>query len=125
MSRSGGILGLVVYFVMLAIAAIFGYTFGRRNARQAHSYSAPRAPSRPSVPVMDEDDDNTPLQRRECCICFKSFDFIRRRGGEIHATPCRHLFCYCCIHQALTNFEECPICRRKVSPNETIAIYWD
>ncbi|EMR08700.1 hypothetical protein PNEG_02878 [Pneumocystis murina B123] len=56
------------------------------------------------------------LSSIQCAICLDS-------PKDLSATPCGHLFCYACIHQALSSAgTTCPICRQKVSRQRILAL---
>lgn len=117
-----------------AIAGIAGYFLGRNNNNSSprvrpHEQVPRKATSTqfaPPVRIPDDDTDSchgVPSLPKECCICLKSFDYIRSKGGQVHATPCGHLFCHYCIYRSLEKNNLCPTCRSRVNREETIPIY--
>ena len=48
-----------------------------------------------------------------CCICYED-----RRLYKI--SDCGHKFCGECNQECVSNFETCPICRKKIKRNPSI-----
>ena len=64
----------------------------------------------PPLPPVALHEDNVPRDLI-CSICMTV-------PADPRITPCNHLFCHACIHQALDNQYLCPIDRQPCSPHQ-------
>jgi len=110
-----------------AVAAVGGYFFGKlAGAEELREETHDEARANPATRhYPDETDDlrKGDEEVRECGICFREFDAVKANNEEIHTTPCGHIFCKHCLQKSLTEKPECPYCRSRVDPDQTLRIF--
>ena len=71
----------------------------------------------PGAASLDEGYTNAEESSKWICIlCLE-------KRKHTTATPCGHLFCWGCIHEAARNKAECPLCRTQMDPQTLIRVY--
>jgi len=127
-----------------AIAAVGGYFFGKvvaeeEAAKMENPHQQPRANTSSHANhsqqhthqarqhVTDEDELKKRAlgyhDARECGICFRDFEEVKRNDEAIHTTPCGHVYCFECLQESLSRNPVCPSCRFTVLPNQTMRVY--
>jgi hypothetical protein len=112
-----------------AIAAVGGYFIGKlAGAEEAEEQRHYESRANPAATARHFTDDPDDLKKghdevRECGICFREFEDVKANNEEIHTTPCGHIFCKHCLEHSLRNKPECPFCRSRVEPDQTLRIY--
>ena len=88
------------------------------------------------IRVITQEEDDKDKEENECSICYSTIKEIendnkkiddenKNKYGEIDEKDirknyliklkkCNHIFCYCCIKNALYLKRRCPCCRRKI-----------
>lgn len=118
-------------------AAVAGYFFGKAQeeakhearAQQHHAHAShhyPHSTHGPSSSAATGGDDlkkKPDGDARECGICFRDLEEVKRNDEAIHTTPCGHVYCNECLQESLRRNPVCPSCRSRVLPDQTLRIY--
>ncbi|CAG7815490.1 unnamed protein product, partial [Allacma fusca] len=94
--QSNTALGTALGIAGVAVGGLLGYIAGKNSPSPNHTKCPPRSRCSPALPprqLLDEDvrPSNVQGDNKECLICLQSFESIKNRGGDVHATPCGHI----------------------------------
>ncbi|WAR22224.1 RNF4-like protein [Mya arenaria] len=103
----------------------------------------------PAIDLSDEDDDELPnvipynpppttpsptqtgartvmspeAVKISCPICLDDDKAIKQGKKQFMSTACGHIFCRPCLEEAVNNFHQCPLCRKKTSRKNIFVLH--
>jgi len=109
---SYGILGLLIFIQLFVRGGLFCWNTIGKVSSSPHVMKM----GEEEDGEMEEVDEDDGEEQRMCtlCLCPRSFTT---------STPCGHLFCWDCIHEACKVKAMCPICRRDLTLQSLCRVY--